>query len=223
MRLPNIDDRAYVLPTSADFALKTQTSEDVEAGLRGKWGKFSGQTSAFLMRLRHEIDYDPGANGGFGANVNLDPTERKGVENEASYAISDAVRLKGSLTYTDAKFRQGLYADRKVPLVSPWTGSTGLSWDAWQKYAVLDTDLRYASSRRLGDDFTNTAPRIPAHTLVDLKLSGEVERINWSVAVQNLFDVRYYEEGFASSFTPGTYSAYPMPGRTYMAHLGVTF
>jgi iron complex outermembrane recepter protein len=41
--------------------------------------------------------------------------------------------------------------------------------------------------------------------------------------VNNLFNVLYYDYAIASAFTPGAFSADPLPGRPYMVKAGVTF
>ncbi len=33
----------------------------------------------------------------------------------------------------------------------------------------------------------------------------------------------YYDYAIASTFTPGRFSAYPLPGRSYLLKAGVTF
>jgi iron complex outermembrane receptor protein len=43
------------------------------------------------------------------------------------------------------------------------------------------------------------------------------------VSVNNLFNALYYDYAIASTFTPGRFSAYPLPGRTYMVKAGATF
>ena len=67
------------------------------------------------------------------------------------------------------------------------------------------------------------AARIPADATVDLKLSGAYDRFFWSVGVNNLFNALYYDYAIASSFTPGRFAAYPLPGRTFMFKAGMTF
>jgi iron complex outermembrane recepter protein len=84
---------------------------------------------------------------------------------------------------------------------------------------------RFIGARRMDNDQANFQPLIPAHTLVDLRLGGEYKNLFWSAAVQNLFDVRYFDYAVASSDPAkvGTYNAYPMPGRTYWVRAGATF
>jgi iron complex outermembrane receptor protein len=220
-RTPNVDERVGVSAFPVDFNLKTQTSRDLEAGLRGQFGRFGWQTSVYDMRLTNEILFIPFPP--IGANINLDPTRRFGVEGAGYYDVTDTVRLKGAFTYTRAKFREGIYAGNDVPLVSRWSGNIGVSADLYKKYLVLDAVLRYVGDRRMDNDQANFQPLIPSHTTLDIRLGGEAKNLFWSVSVQNLFDVLYFDYAVASSATFGRYNAYPLPGRTFLVKAGVTF
>jgi iron complex outermembrane receptor protein len=220
-RLPTVDERVGASPwgTATNFALKTQTSNDVETGVRGHWGPVSLQSSVYLMELRDELHFSPVTY----TNINLDPTQRYGMENSGTWQITRAVRLKGGLTYTRAQFTAGTWKGNDVPLVSRWTGTGGVSWNVWDKLAVFDADVRYVGDRRFDNDQANVQPMIPSHTLVDLRIGGEAGWARYSLAVQNLFDYKYFDYGIASTFTYGSYNAYPMPGRTVMGRFGVSF
>ena len=102
-RLPNVDERVGEAPLGGvtNFNLRTQRSHDYEAGFRVHSGPFDLQSSPYRMYLVDELHLNPITF----ANVNLDPTLRYGVENTASYRISDTLRLKGTVSYTRAKFR----------------------------------------------------------------------------------------------------------------------
>ena len=223
-RLPNADERVgagspYSLATPPSLGLKTQTSYDVEDGFRVKWARFNFESSAYLMELNNEIHFIPA----LFLNVNLDPTRRLGWENSATYQLTDDVRLHGGFAYTRATFREGPFAGNDIPLVSRWTGNAGASWDIWRKLFVLDVTGRFVGARHMDNDQTNTQPLIPANATVDVKLSGECERVFWSLTVLNLFNVRYFDYAIASAFTQGFYSAYPQPGRTFVVRAGATF
>jgi len=218
-RVPNVDERVgqspFGVPTT--FDLKTQTSRDVEGGVRLRWGPFDLQSSAYLMDLNNELHYSTATF----TNVNLPPTRRYGVENLATWRLSETVRLTGGLAYTRAVFREGTFAGNDVPLVSRWTANAGVSWDIWHKHLVLDAVVKYIGARRMDNDQANFQPLIPAHAVVDVRIGGENARAFWSFAVQNLFNASYFNYAIASATTFGTYNAYPLPGRTYMARLGV--
>ncbi|MES1155193.1 MAG: TonB-dependent receptor, partial [Pseudorhodoplanes sp.] len=231
-RVPNVDERVGAVealtgvPTT--FDLRTHKSRDWEGGVKLHVGGLNVQWSMYDMRLTDEIHFRYGQN--FATNnTNLDPTRRYGHETIASYAITEQLRLKGGLSFTRAVFRAGEFAGNDVPLVSKWTGSGGVYWDIWQKWLTLDTVVRYIGSRRMDNDQTNLQPLIPAHTLVDLRLGGVIEKFFWSFSVQNLFDKFYYDYSIASPFPNGfqsqlnTYNAYSQPGHTYMVKAGVTW
>ena len=226
-RTPDVDERvssgpafdAFFNAIPGTFQLKTQTSHDVEGGFRIKSGAFQMQSSIYNMDLENEIHFNPV----LFYNTNLDPTRRYGSETSASLRVSDTVLLRGGVAYTRAVFREGMFAGNDVPLVSRYTGNAGVTWNIWQNYLVFDATLRAWSERIMDNDQANTQRRIPADATVDLKLSGAYEHFFWSVSVNNLFNALYYDYAVASSFTPGRFSAYPLPGRTFMVKAGATF
>lgn len=226
-RTPNVDERvasgpafdANFNPLPGNFTLKTQTSHDFEGGLRFRNGPFDMQTSIYTMNLKNELQFDPV---NF-YNRNLDPTRRSGGETLGSFRVSDTLLVRGSAAYTEAVFREGPFAGNDVPLVSRVTASGGVSWNAWANYLVVDATVRYWSARRMDNDQSNVQPVIPANATVDFKVSGQYDKFFWSLAVNNLFDVDYYDYAVASTFTPGRFNAYPLPGRTYMVKAGLTF
>ena len=223
-RLPNADERVgagspFSLITPPSLGLKTQTSYDVEDGFHVRWRRFNFESSAYMMELNNEIHFIPA----LFLDVNLDPTQRLGWENSASYQLTDNVRLHGGLAYTRATFREGPFTGNDIPLVSRWSGNAGATWDIWKKLAVLDVTARFVGERRMDNDQTNTQPLIPADATVDVKIGGQYDRFFWSAAVLNLFNVSYFDYAIASAFTQGFYSAYPQPGRTFVLRAGATF
>ncbi|MDI1262725.1 MAG: TonB-dependent receptor [bacterium] len=229
-RTPDVDERVstgpafgpppFFDPIPGNFKLKTQTSQDIEGGFRVKTNVFQVQTSIYAMDLENEIHFNPA----LFYNVNLDPTRRYGAETSAALRVSDTVTFRGGLAYTRAIFREGPFTGNDVPLVSRHTGNLGVTWNIWQNYLVFDATLRAWSERFMDNDQVNSrGPLIPASATADLKLSGQVDRFFWSVGVNNVLNALYYDYAIASTFTPGRFSAYPLPGRTYMVKAGATF
>ncbi len=226
-RTPNVDERVNSGPMfdvfgnaiPGNFQLKTQTSNDVEGGVRIKAGALAMQSSVYTMNLTNEIHYDPVDF----FNVNLAPTRRYGSETSASLRAGDGLELHGGVAVTRAVFRDGPFAGNDIPLVSRLTASAGVSWTILPKYLLADATMRYWSSRRMDNDQPNLQPLIPANATVDLKLSGAYDRLFWSFSVYNLFNVESYDYAIASATTLGVFNAYPLPGRTYMARVGATF
>jgi iron complex outermembrane recepter protein len=216
-RTPSVDERIGVFSFPVDFNLRTQTSRDMEGGVRVRLGPVDVQTSVYDMTLVDEIHFNPSVF----ANINLDPTHRYGVETSASWRVNDRLFVKGGAAFTRSVFREGPFAGNDVPLVSRWTASGAVSWNIWHNQLVADAVVRYIGERRMDNDQTNFQPLIPPHTLVDLRLGGEHRNLFWSIAIQNLFDVKYFDYAVASPVTFGTYNAYPQPGRMFLARLGV--
>jgi iron complex outermembrane recepter protein len=226
-RTPTVDERVssgpafdvFFNPIPGNFTLKTQTSHDVEGGFRVRAGTFQMQSSIYNMDLVNEIHFDPV---NF-FNVNLDPTHRYGSDTSASLRVSDAVLLRGGVAYTRAVFSEGPFAGNNVPLVSRYTASAGVTWNVWQKYLMVDATVRYWSSRYMDNDQRNIQPLIPADATLDFKLSGEYDRFFWSLSVNNVLNALYYDYAVASTFTDGRFSAYPLPGRSFIVKAGATF
>lgn len=217
-RVPNIDERIGSSPLFqvTDFDLKTQKSQDWEVGFRLQLGSASLQSTYYQMDITDELRFDPI---NF-VNTNLDPTRRRGVETIASWQITSDVRLSGNLTYIDAEFQDGPFAGNKVPLVSPWTGSAGLTWNILGPQLWVDANLRYFSQRYLDGNEINANAQffVPSTALVDVKIGGTADRLLWSAAVQNVFGEEYYDYGLDAGF--GFYSFYPQPGRTFLIKAG---
>ena len=223
-RLPNADERVgagnpFNVTLPASFDLKTQTSEDVEGGLRVHWDRFNFESSVYRMNLENEIHFIPALM----VDVNLDPTKRTGWENSASYQLTDDIRLRGGAAYTRAVFRDGPFVGKDIPLVSRWTGNAGLSWDIVKKLLVLDVSARFWGDRRMDNDQANVQPVIPANATADVKIGGEYDRFFWSAAVLNVFDLKYFDYSIASATTPDYFTAYPQPGRTFVLRAGAIF
>jgi iron complex outermembrane receptor protein len=219
-RLPNLDERVGASPifTVTNFALKTQKSHDLEAGVKFNAGPLYIQSSVFDMRLTNELHLSPITF----ANENFDPTRRRGWETSTRFRVAENVTLNGSLTLLRARFREGPFANKNVPVVSRATGSAGVTWGIIDKRLVFDGTVRYVGQRYLDSDEANAGVyKIPAHALVDVKLSGEIDRYFYSFSVQNLLDRTYFNYGLDEGF--GFYQFYPQPGRTFMAKAGVTF
>jgi iron complex outermembrane receptor protein len=157
----------------------------------------------------------------------LPPSRRQGFELDGKLQAAKAVRFTAAYAYTEARFLEGTLAGspfaigtgisiagRTVPLVPRHKLNLGMSWDITAR-TRLSTAMTAVSSQVLDNDEPNTlAHRIPAYSVIDVKLA---QRFSWgafSAAVNNLFDYSYYTYAVRSAFTPDRYAVYPLPGRT---------
>ena len=154
-----------------NFALKTQTSHDIEGGFRIKSGGFQMQSSIYNMDLENEIHFIPA----LFYNVNLDPTRRYGSETSASLRLSDSVLLRGGAAYTRAVFREGAFAGMDVPAGVALHRQRRRDLEHLAEIFRADATVRAWSERFMDNDQANTQRPIPASATVDVKLSGEYE------------------------------------------------
>jgi len=198
--------------------LKPQTAESLDLGADYMQDDMRISVGIYRMDLRKEIHFNPTSF----ANENLDPTRRHGMMLGMSRRIAERWRVAADYAYTRSVFREGAFAGNEVPLVARDTGSLSLSWAPMSKL-VLSAAARYTGEKRFDNDQTNTFQKIPAYTMVDIKLAGENGGWKWQAAVANLFDEKAFDYGIRSTSSPNIYNAYPLPERSLSLSLGRNF
>jgi iron complex outermembrane receptor protein len=218
-RLANVDEFGFTAP---GVALRPQTSRDTELGTRLSRGVAHLDIRWYRSELTDEIGYDSKANGpygpGTGANVNLDPTVRQGLELESRYALNPAVNLRLNAAVRDARFVSGAYAGNHVPLVPSKTLALRADWSPAQGHR-LDGGLNWVSAQN--PDFANLCT-MPAYTTMDVRYGYQYRHAEFALGLNNLTDSKYYTQAFGC--TAGvTTSIYPEAGRTLTASVRLRF
>jgi len=204
-RLANFDENACFFPPCTATLLDPQEARSSEFGLEYERGGRRGRVALYDMRLENEIYFSPLQ----GANVNLPPTRRSGVELEGAWRATPALELRAALALLDATFRA---TGNDVPLVPEAIATAGVHW-LFAARSRLNVNLRYVGQQRYDNDEANTfGRRQPAYGLVDAKLEHRVGSVDLAFEVRNLFDKSYYSYG-AVNFLGTGLSAYPAPGR----------
>lgn len=216
-RVPNVND-VYNLFTGAVNLLEPQTSHDREIGLDIRSGTAGYRVALYHMDVNNELFFDPQAF----VNRNLPPTRRYGVEAGGKWRPGGALDFFANYTYAVAQFRSGSFgglplAGNDVPLVPRHAFNTGAGW-AFAPRARADAVLRYVGEQIFDSDEANTFGRkMPAYTVVDLKLAYENRGWRVSAGVKNLFNEKYFSYGvFSPAFPPfpADFFAYPAPERS---------
>ncbi len=224
-RFANIDE---IYETSTTFTnqfqfLRPQTAQHHELGTEwrqaGKWLR----AALFQIDVEDEIHLDAFTTGT--GNTNLPPSRRRGLELEGKWQATRALSLLGAYTYIDAEFLSGVLpgaagtqrnvniAGKTVPLVPRHKLNLGASW-AMTGNTRLSAMLTYTGEQFMDNDEANTlGVKIPAYTVVDLKLSHRQGDWTFSAVVNNLFDREYYNYAVRSQFVADRYNAYPLPER----------
>jgi len=193
-RIPNADENGY---RSSSALLDVQTSRDLELGVSAGSEERRIAARVFRHRLTNEIFYDPTLFGGYGANTNLDPTRRQGVEVEGQLEFARDWRVTGQWQHVQAEFTEGPNAGREMVLVPKNVVTARLAWIPSNGQSA-DIGVQYVSSQRYGSDFSNTCgARIPSYTTVDARYARKVGNWEFAVAGLNLADRQYFSNAFA--------------------------
>jgi iron complex outermembrane receptor protein len=201
-RLPNVDENRY---TSGSAALVPQRNSDREVGVKWALGAYSGTVRHFTQKVDHEIAYD---NLLF-ANVNLDPTRRRGVEIEGRWTVTRALTLSGTWQQLTARYRSGVNAGKDMVLVSPHTATVRAAWRL-DDHQTLDVGVQFLSSMRPGGDEANTCSRrVPSSTLLDARYAWAAKVWTLALSGTNLMD----EKGYNYAYGCNAPSVYPYNGR----------
>ena len=227
-RSPNIDERIKAT-TSGSFALKDQTSEDIELGVRLERNKTSLVASIFLMDTENEIQYNQSV------NTNLDPIERNGFNLDLNYQINNKNNLKAALSYVNAEFTSGSLtpggggasscdfanttycsnsstwqnlmgggasyslSGKSVPLVSPLNYNISIE-SKISNSTFFDIELEYTDEKYVSNDQENVEPKIPDYYILNTKLRSDYRGLDLTFGVNNLLDKAYYDFAVSSTF-----------------------
>jgi len=223
-RVPTVDENALTPDGAA--TLQIQTSRDAEAGVDYRNGPRNFRVAAYRNKLENELHFNR-LIGAFGANTNLSPTRRQGLETEVSWQATVDLLLSAAYNWRQAMFRAGTYGGvnvtgNDVPLVPRHSVNLKLHWTFAAQTAFI-ADLRYVGTQRYDNDQANTFPsRMPAYTIIDVRVTHQVAGWKLGAAINNLFDERYYS--YAIRNAAGTsFNAYPERPRWVSATAEYTF
>jgi len=192
--------------------LDPQISNGFDLGTHYQVDRAAVTINAYYMRLKDEIHFNPVTF----ENINLDPTRRYGLELSGAYDVTDRLKLQGNYTYMRAKFRDGDFSGKNVPLVPENTASlTGI----WKQTPATDlvVSANFVDNKYFDNDQSNSfEKKIPSYTTVDAKISHRYRGFRLTAEVNNIFEEKFYDYGVSSTFSPGVYNAYPLPERTIL-------
>ena len=210
-RLANIDDMTYA---SSTIPLLPQISQDQELGVRWDSDGHHTELRWFHSDVANEIGLDPINY----VNVNLANTVHQGVELESRHALNRQSDLRLNLATRSARFASGTYTGNNLTQVPQQTAAVGLDVRPAAGHLV-NVSANWVSEQAV--DFANTCT-IPAYTTLDTRYAYTLRNLEFSVAVHNLTDARYYT--LAYTCTGGvTGGIYPEAGRTVSAAIRVSF
>ena len=204
-RLPTADENGFTVLVTGQV-LKPQTSHDLEFGATLGGADNNATLKWFRHRLKDELFFDPTA-GAFGANVNLDPTKRQGIELEASQRLNADFSLKANLQHMVAVFTGGPNVGKEMVLVPKNTASVRLNWQGGKQ--TVNVGVLWVDAQRYGSDFSNSCnARMPSYATADARYAVRVSAWEFALTGSNLSDKNYFSQAFGCAA-----GIYPDSGR----------
>lgn len=214
-RYPATDEILLFFPGIAfNPAIDPEHGHEVEVGLDWVFGQFDLSARLYYQEMDDEIIYDPTI-GMFGANTNLDATERVGADLGLSYQLTKAMAVSMDYTWVDATIASGTFDGSEVPLVPEHKARLALSYrpDAPFSFSVAAS---YTNTVYIGGDFANAQRQLDDYVLLDLSARYAVsEAVDVFVEFENLTDEKYVSTAF------GADALYPGVGRS--ARIGLHY
>lgn len=216
-RVPNADDNEQFSRPFADSFINPQRAKEVEFGVKRTSSSNQQTVRLFFAKLKDEIIAAPFDFGGFVgiANINLDKTERLGVELEHVADLTNDLELRAAYTYLDASIESGPLDNVRVPLVPSHRAQLGLNYD-FSETSRVDFLLSTQSNQRIGGDLNTPegVGHIPGFAVADLAFHRTFGKAKVSLAINNLFDRSYYSQAYFNFFgNPAPVGVYPDPER----------
>lgn len=211
--------------------VKPLSIQTFEIGTRGVVGRGSFELAVFSQKLRdQQVNVSfvrlPPLTGQFAALVNAAEVKQKGIEAGAKLAITSALTLGGTYTYSDFSFARYVagtsdFSGNELPGIPKHNGFFELRY---KDQRGLTGGIEYQS---VGKFFLNDANLVenPAYQLVNLRAGwarqfGRTEFAPF-VAVNNLFSEKYSSQPQINAGAGRFFN--PLPGVNYAAGLKVNW
>ncbi len=206
--------------------LEQQTGVQFEAGIKHDLNDAVIVTvTPYQIDLNDEIFFDPVTF----ANSNYNETRRRGVEvgQQADllkfFDLEKLSKLEffTNYTYENAEFVDGIYDGKDIPLVPRHQTDVGVTVGFLKNYNVSLIG-HYVGSRFAINDTNNDTPPVKPYYVMDTKLSYDRDLFGFFVAVNNIFDKKYYSYVSKSTFSTAK-SYFPAPERNFTVGASVKF
>lgn len=221
-RYPSTDEQAsyygWFGSDSFNKNLNPESGWSYELGSSWRLGEqLNLKGTLFCMNLKDEIAFVGSK------NVNYERTRHQGLELEGSWKPLNWVSMRLFYTALDAKFVQGPFAGREIPLVPQNKLDLQVNCQITSNLSIA-LHSAYVDNQWLAGDRANSGPGLAAYNLVDLQLGYESEiwghALDIFFGIDNLFDRKYVT--YASDYGFGA-SYYPAPGRTFRVGMKMLF
>ncbi|MFN3550379.1 MAG: TonB-dependent receptor [Endomicrobiia bacterium] len=195
-RMPKVDE--YYSWGLYNEQLKPQISEDIDLGLKFDIKNLNFNISVFNTKIEKEIYY----NNTSWLNENYPSTTlRQGVDTSLKLNIKD-IDISLGHTFTDAKFENGPYKDKKVPLVPQNKYNFSVSFNLPFKINIklINTTV---DERYFGSDYLQTTNKLKGYSVTDIKISyNNINNLELYLLANNITNEKYSEIAYLGYYYP---------------------
>lgn len=196
--------------------LKPQHGPIREIGASLRRGSWRLQASLYQLDLKDEINF----NNVSGNNENFPATSRRGLELEGRWQMTASLQAKLGLSQTEARFTEGAFNGRTVPMVPNTKAFATLDWNAGA-YGRFGVSANHVGKRYYSGDLANARDKLGGYTTVDLQAVWDLRPWTVSVKLMNAFDRKY--SPFAGIDFLGRLFYFPADPRTFYVSAAYSF
>lgn len=218
----NLDPTAS-LGEEANLTFDSETVESWEAGV--SFSLFDGRMNNRVTLFYSDFDdYQINVFDGVSFTVSNEASARsRGVELESNWRLTDALRLRGGLTYADAQFGSDTTTEalrgERVTNSAKWSGNLGLRLfqplDLWQSNLFGNVTVYGQSETNTGGNL-DPKKRQGGYALVNARLGLQFpNQLEVALWVNNLTDRTISQVIIDSVVQNGSYNAFIREPRTY--------
>ena len=179
-----------------------------EIGASLRRGPFQLQASLYQLELKDEINF----NNVSGNNENFPGTRRRGLELEGRWQLSSNLQAKLGFAQTEARFTEGAFNGKTVPMVPNSKATATLDWDTGAT-GRFSAALNHVGSRYYSGDLPDARQKLGAYATLDLQAAWNLRPWTISAKLMNAFDRKYAP--FAGIDFAGRLFYFPADPRTF--------
>ena len=216
-RFGTIDEQTFTKP---GMTLKTQTGESYEAGVEKRLADHVLRLQAYELNLRNEIALDPSGCVVYGCNINLDATQRRGINASWNAPLSSRLDAGLQMSLVDGKFTAGSVKGNQIPHVPRHALTGSLTWRPLEATTVA-LESQYTGSKFADNDYDNSSRKVKTVVLHNLALTQKWRAMTASMRLNNLLNEKY--DLYTVESGAGTLAHYPAADRNVMFTLAYSF
>lgn len=228
------DTCASVFP-NPPCGLNNQKGLSLETGFEYNSNQRFVALQFYHLRLDDELSFNASNN----ANINIDSTERNGLNFSITEYLTDTIDLGLDLDLTRGKITAGPHTESTIPMVPEYQARVFAKWQLTPEW-MLGGNLLHVSEQVLDSDYQNAFNKLDDYTVVNANAQYRYQNWTLDMRINNLFDHEYSEFGtVGSAGSAGIGSGYgqcqagafaddcpaftPSPERTFWVGLKVNF